>query len=312
MAAAPPPDGEAQVAAPTRLAPAELGARLVAQREAAGMTVDDIASRTRIRPSLIRSMEQGEFSPCGGAVYARGHLRSIAGIVHADAGDLLAAYDRMSGEPSPSATRVVDEHYEEKPAPVPFARVAAAPPRPPVRVTGTREDVPARAVPAGGPTIRLPGADQVRERRGSPWVLAAVAVTAVVVVVALVALIGANRSGHHPAAVGSPGHSTSAHPTTPATTSASRPPSTAPTVAGVNVTVKVGASASWVHVADNSGAVLFQGVVPAGSSKTFHAAKQLKFIFGNAPAVDLVYNGKDVGSPPATKGGVVADAVFTA
>lgn len=296
--------------APSGVSPDALGARIAGLREAAGLSIETVAARTRIRASLIRSMEAGDFAPCGGAVYARGHLRSIAHVAGADDAALVAGYDRMAGKPSPAAATVVPAEPERAPAAVPFAAAATRPLPTPVQITGTAE--PAGDRTTGGsrlPTIVLPGSSPgLQERRGSPMVLAAVAVVALVVVVAAVALV---RGGSTPSRSGL----TATAPTTSAAPRASSPPPspTAPqtlAAAGVNVTVSVAGNASWVHAADSSGAVVFQGVVSAGSSKNFHAAQQLTFVFGYAPAVSLVVNGHDIGHPPANGGGDVAKAVF--
>ena len=73
--------------------PESVGSALAAARQRAGLTVDEVSERTRIRASLISQIEQDDFSGCGGAVYARGHIRSIARTLGLDPEPLLAAYD---------------------------------------------------------------------------------------------------------------------------------------------------------------------------------------------------------------------------
>jgi cytoskeleton protein RodZ len=306
-------DAPSPTEGPGRVEPVDLGAQLVALRTTAGLSVEDVAARTRIRASLIRSMEDGDFAPCGGAVYARGHLRSIAHVIGADDAALVTAYDRMAGQPSPSAATVVDEHYAERPAAVPFAGVAERTLPVPVQVTGSSERSAGGApVRAGGPTLLMPGASSgVRERRGNPWVMAMVGVLTLVVVVAGIVLA---IPSHHSARTTATAH-TASPSTSPATThgSAAATPTAPATLAdaGVNVTVSILASASWVHVTDGTGTLVFQGILSPGASKAFHSAQELTFIFGYAPAVHLIVNGHDIGSPPANKGGDVANAVFT-
>ena len=55
-----------------------LGEQLVAARKSAGLSIDELSARTRIRAGLIDAMERGDFARCGGNFYARGHLRLIA------------------------------------------------------------------------------------------------------------------------------------------------------------------------------------------------------------------------------------------
>jgi hypothetical protein len=46
--------------------------------------------------------------------------------------------------------------------------------------------------------------------------------------------------------------------------------------------------------------VLFEGLLPAGHQKLFTSKHGLAFTIGNAPAVDVVVNGHDIGSPPSS------------
>jgi hypothetical protein len=81
-----------------------LGAALAAAREQRGLSVEDVAAATRIRATIIRAIEADEFAVCGGAVYARGHLRSIAQVVGADSKPLVAEFDRRFHQPVPALT----------------------------------------------------------------------------------------------------------------------------------------------------------------------------------------------------------------
>ncbi|MFB9315038.1 helix-turn-helix domain-containing protein [Nocardioides plantarum] len=70
-----------------------VGPVLVAARTRLGLSVDQLAERTRIRPHVIESIELDDFGPCGGDFYARGHLRTLGRILGLDAEPLVAAYD---------------------------------------------------------------------------------------------------------------------------------------------------------------------------------------------------------------------------
>lgn len=74
-----------------------IGETLTSARNARGLTVEDVASATRIRATVVRAIEAEEFAACGGAVYARGHLRSIAGALGIDPGPLVEEFDRGHG-----------------------------------------------------------------------------------------------------------------------------------------------------------------------------------------------------------------------
>jgi transcriptional regulator with XRE-family HTH domain len=74
-----------------------IGDTLADARRHAGLTVTQVSQQTRIRESIIRDIEQGDFTACGGDFYARGHIRSIAGAVGTDATPLISEYDADHG-----------------------------------------------------------------------------------------------------------------------------------------------------------------------------------------------------------------------
>ena len=76
-----------------------IGDTLAEARRQAGLTLTQVSQETRIRESIIRSIEQGDFSSCGGDFYTRGHIRSIAGVVGTDPVPLIREYDEEHGMP---------------------------------------------------------------------------------------------------------------------------------------------------------------------------------------------------------------------
>ena len=81
-----------------------LGAALTAAREQRGLSVEDVAAATRIRATIVRAIERDDFTSCGGAVYARGHLRAIAQVAGADPKPLVEEFDRRFDQPVPPLT----------------------------------------------------------------------------------------------------------------------------------------------------------------------------------------------------------------
>jgi cytoskeletal protein RodZ len=76
-----------------------IGETLAEARRQAGLTVTEVSQRTRIRESIIRGIEQGDFSACGGDFYARGHIRGIASAIGIDPVPLVKEYDADHGPP---------------------------------------------------------------------------------------------------------------------------------------------------------------------------------------------------------------------
>ena len=70
-----------------------LGAALQQARKAAGMSLEDLAQRTSIRPSVLRDFENDDFSKSGGETYARGHTRNIAIALGVNPAAFLELYD---------------------------------------------------------------------------------------------------------------------------------------------------------------------------------------------------------------------------
>ena len=67
-----------------------------------GLTVADLADRTKIRATIITAIEQDDFSYCGGVTYARGQIRSLAKALRTDAVPILVEFEIQMGLP-PSA-----------------------------------------------------------------------------------------------------------------------------------------------------------------------------------------------------------------
>lgn len=232
-----------------------LGSALAAARRERGLSVEDVAAATRIRPAIVRAIEADDFDACGGAVYARGHLRSVAQVVGADPRPLIAEFDRRFHQPVPALRTASLGSFD--------------PPR-----------------------------DAGRSGRGSPtW--SSVAIAALVVVLLFLGVSWLVGRGGDPAPLAGP----SASPTTAASTtgptparSTSRPPA-APTPAVVIVRLRATGGSSWVSVTGSDGAAKFAGILAEGQAKEFRDGKELSVRFGNASAVRVTQNGKDVGTP---------------
>jgi cytoskeletal protein RodZ len=76
-----------------------IGDTIAEARRRAGLTVTQVSQQTRIRETIVRGIERGDFSACGGDFYARGHIKSIARAVGLDPDPLIAEYDQAHGSP---------------------------------------------------------------------------------------------------------------------------------------------------------------------------------------------------------------------
>jgi cytoskeletal protein RodZ len=256
-----------------------VGGTVASARERAGLTVAEVAEASRIRATLVSHIEQDDFSLCGGDVYARGHLRTIAAIVGLDPAALVAQYDAERGRVRPETA--------------PVAPVAQ-----PTRVAEADSDSRIGAL-AGtlGTTVGT-------VRQGPNWSAVMALALVVVLGLGLVSWLGGRSSDG--GSVAAP--SGSATPsTTPSASSESPTPSATPTpsptdavasASGVRVVIAVTGNASWISAtAGTDGDTLFEGTLTEGQTRTFKDDDSVSLIIGNAGAVDLRVNGTDLGAP---------------
>jgi hypothetical protein len=81
-----------------------VGEALAEARYRAGLTVDEVSERTRIREAVIRCIEEDNYDACGGDLYVHGYVRAIAGAIGIDAQPLIREYDLgRAGAPGSAA-----------------------------------------------------------------------------------------------------------------------------------------------------------------------------------------------------------------
>ncbi|MFJ6694451.1 helix-turn-helix domain-containing protein [Streptomyces sp. NPDC091272] len=236
-----------------------IGRVLQQARIAAGLTVDEVSASTRVRIPIVHAIEADDFSRCGGDVYARGHIRTLASAVGLDASALVAQYDGEHGG---------------RPAPTPAAPLFEA--------------------------------ERIRpEPRRPNWTAAMVA--AIVAVIGFVgfSMFSGNDSkpgGTQSVAEGAAATAPTAKPSagkTPARPADPKPDPTDSAIAAApkdRVTVKMVATGnkSWISARAYNGRLLFDGFLKRGESKTFTDPKKLDVVLGDADAIQLFVNGKEV------------------
>lgn len=235
-----------------------VGRALQQARIDARLTVDEISTSTRVRVPIVHAIEEDDFSRCGGDVYARGHIRTLARAVDLDPEELVARYDaEHGGRPEPTSAAPVFDAERIRPEPRrpnwTAAMVAAI-----VAVVGFVGFTLASGGGGGGSD------HSVAEESPS--------------------------SGHasHPPK--------SASGTDDRDHSDPKPSDSAIAAAPADkVTVRMTAEqGSWVSVKDHNGRVVHDGVLKKGQSKTFTDDKKLNLVLGNAGGIKLYVNGKEV------------------
>ncbi|MFD7937540.1 helix-turn-helix domain-containing protein [Streptomyces sp. NPDC048253] len=249
------PEDERPFEDPSEEAPFSIGRALKQARITAGLTVDDVSSATRVRIAIVHAIESDDFAACGGDVYARGHIRTLARAVHLDPAPLIERYDDTHGgrpAPTPAAPLFEAERIRpERRGPNWTAAMVAAI----VAVVGfvgftaftggdddgSKEQVAEGATPATGKTASpTTKTDKPVDEKPEP--------------------------------------SDSAIAAAPQD----------------KVTVQVSAAdgRSWVAAKDHNGRLLFDGLLKQGQSKTFQDSEKINLVLGDAGAIDLYVNGK--------------------
>lgn len=78
-----------------------LGDRLRQAREASGMTVEQLASLTKLNPQFIEALEKGRWDLLPGQVYLKPFVKSCAEVLHLDLKELYCLINGVDGrEPS--------------------------------------------------------------------------------------------------------------------------------------------------------------------------------------------------------------------
>ncbi|WP_216590804.1 helix-turn-helix domain-containing protein [Streptomyces brasiliscabiei] len=234
-----------------------IGRALQQARIAAGLTVDDVSNATRVRIAIVHAIEQDDFEPCGGDVYARGHLRTLARAVRIDPAPLLEQFaETHGGRPAPTPAAPLFEAERIRPerrGPNWTAAMVAAI----VAVIGFVGFTAFDNGDDGDTTQVAEGSTPTTSKSASP-----------------------TPKADKPDADPKP------DPTDSAIAAAPRD----------KVTVQVSASdgRSWISAKDHNGRLLWDGLLKQGESKTFQDGSKIDLVLGDAGAVQLYVNGKKI------------------
>jgi cytoskeletal protein RodZ len=225
-----------------------IGDTLAEARRQAGLTVTQVSQRTCIRETIIRGVERGDYSACGGDFYARGHIRSIARAVGVDPEPLIREYDQTQGAPRPISAADVFE------------------PATPIKI---------------------------RERRGPNWSVAMVMVLAVLAGFVVYHFVSAKPKPSPPSGSAGTHLSNTTHKTSPKHHSQASP-SPPPAVLTNDVVIRLTATKNcWVMLTTSSGQQIYEGIVYAGTSKSWTETQAVSLMLGNPGGVSLTVNGKN-------------------
>ncbi|MET9844407.1 helix-turn-helix domain-containing protein [Streptomyces ossamyceticus] len=235
-----------------------IGHALRQARIDAGLTVDDVSNATRVRITIVHAIERDDFAPCGGDVYARGHIRSVARAVRIDPAPLLAQYDEAHGG---------------RPAPTPAAPLFEAERIRPERRGPNWTAAMVAAIVAVIGFVGFTAFDGGQDDDASSQAVEGSTPTA-------------GKSPSPTPKADKPEADPKPEPSDSAIAAAPRD----------KVTVRVTASngRSWISAKDHSGQLLWDGLLQQGQSKTFQDSSKIDLVLGDAGAVQLYVNGKKI------------------
>lgn len=107
---------------------APIGSLLRDTRTARNMSIEDVAWRLRIRPEILRALEDEDFASLGHHGFVRTHLRSYAKVLGLDTGDVLRTYRKLhepKGAPTPLEALDEQDRVARKHRPRPRWMLAA-------------------------------------------------------------------------------------------------------------------------------------------------------------------------------------------
>jgi cytoskeleton protein RodZ len=323
---------------------ASLGQELREEREARNISIEEIASATKIVPRYLEALEADRLDQMPGGFFIRGIIRTYAKSVGLDPEEVLNRYKAAGLLEAAAPERKVFPKFAPKipPRPEPAETVAPdvpAEPAPAIEPAAAAEPEAPPDIEKASPTVHFeeapkPGLSEAARKRILAWTwrsLAAVLLVAVIIIVW--------PSRRHKAGVPQPGRTAAEAvvpppPTTPETTPSSAPRSetvTGPAVqaepapSGPSATTGSAPAAekvwkgltieitfqaeTWIQVRTD-GELKINGLFPPGSSARAQADDHLLIHTGNAGGFAFRLNGQPA-KPLGRSGQVLTDIRIT-
>jgi len=291
--------------------PATAGSTLRLAREAAGLSVDDVAQQLKLAPRQVQALEDDDFQHLPGRTFARGFARNYARFIQVDpdrvlalmpAGDNAAALERPSFA---AARRPMGE--------IPAERTAKRSSSPRVLLLFIALVAVAGAAfyyeylhKAAGVRVdaKAPSVERAPTAAVVPSPQPGAAGTSTTTLPNPIATDSAATAATQPAA---PSNNAGANADTAAVPAGGgAATSAAPSDAALVLSFK---GTSWAEVKDANGRVILQMTGGAGMTQTVTGAPPLELSLGNAPEVAVTFRGQSLDLAPFTRGVVARVAL---
>jgi cytoskeleton protein RodZ len=289
--------------------PATAGSTLRSAREAAGLSVDDVALQLKLAPRQVQALEDDDFQHLPGRTFARGFARNYARFIQVDpdrvlalmpAGDNAAALERPSFAAArrPMGEIPVERTAKRSSSPRVLLLFAAL-----VAIAGAAFYYEYVHKAAGGRVdAKAPSVDPATTATlPSPQPVAAgTSTTTLPNPVATESATPATSPAVAPAS------NASATPDSTATPSSGNANAAAANDAALVLSFK---GTSWAEVKDSNGRVILQMTGGAGMTQTVNGTPPLELSLGNAPEVAVTFRGQSLDLAPFTRGVVARVAL---
>ncbi|MCM5704362.1 RodZ domain-containing protein [Larsenimonas salina] len=304
------------------------GTLLKQERERQGLSLDSVAERLNLRPSLVSAFEQNQFDQVSVGAYRRGYLRAYARLLGMDEKVIVDAHDREFGRDDQTTTRIAPVNTIKPPSkwgkilfPIVTLIVIAAlvaltltwwqsrdntpgmsdtdslgdTPTSEAIDTDTADSAPVDSIEPSDASSLPPSAPETENERASDSAEATTDTNDRLQVAAQDGRDGASMA-QSDVQSGSDNNERAASNDSSADSATQATPTLALEFA----------EDSWVRITDNTGATVLTGLQKAGTSASAKGTPPFKLTIGNASHVTLTLNGTDVNLASHTRSNNVA------
>ena len=263
------------------------GQHLREARQAAGLTVDEVATRLRMPLQVVRSLEDEDWQRLGAPVFVRGQLRSYARLLNVDLGPLLQQARLENVEPvklvshahTPRGRRLL-ESVARRAVYVVITGVLVVPVWYAIRSTH-----PEQSASNTASLDVVPGATVAADTSASPADGAA-----------------------NPAAPATSGTENKSAAATAPYIASMTPMPRASTPSGASLSLRFNGD-SWIQVSAPDGSTVEKALVRSGEQRSYEPGRVARVVLGNASAVEVAQGGNVVDTKPFQRAAVARFAV---
>lgn len=245
-----------------------IGQALRDARISRGLSLEDVAEKTKVRVTLLSLIEADQFNKVGAPTYVRGHITAYANLVGLNASELLKGFEDSSGD-TPL----------DKPASSPVSKFE----------TKLDEKLNLEKVKANN--------REIKTNSGFSWTSLMVAALGLVLVVGIASFVTrVNQEAVVPPLADTPVvEETPAEqaPVIPAEEEENLTAASDPDL--VLLVLEAVDGNSWVRASNLEDETIFEGTLRRGDSQTISNLDEVRLLVGNAGALNVSLNGQTFG-----------------